>query len=169
VSELRARLPRTPRWKAIAWAAAAAFGVAILGGLSTDIGPWYRSLAEPPWKPPDFLFGPAWTLIYACAAIAGVRAWQRADTRARRDGLLGLFALNAFLNVLWSLLFFRLRRPDWALAEVGFLWLSILLLIVFLGRFSRASGWLLAPYLAWVSFAAALNLAVVRLNAPFGS
>jgi tryptophan-rich sensory protein len=77
--------------------------------------------------------------------------------------------LNAFLNVSWSLLFFRLRRPDWALAEVGMLWLSILVLLVFLGRVSRTSGWLLVPYLAWVAFAAALNLAVVRLNGPFGS
>ena len=83
--------------------------------------------------------------------------------------MLVLFGFNAFTNVLWSLLFFRLRRPDWALAEVSFLWLSILLLIVYLGRFSPRSGWLLAPYLAWVSFAAVLNLAVVRLNGPFGS
>ena len=78
------------------------------------------------------------------------------------------FAANAFFNVLWSLLFFRFHRPDWALAEVSLLWLSILALIVVLGRLSRASGWLMAPYLAWVSFAAFLNLTVVRLNAPFG-
>ncbi len=82
--------------------------------------------------------------------------------------MLVLFALNGFVNVFWSLLFFRLRRPDWALAEVGFLWLSILVLIVYLGRIHRTSGWLLAPYLAWVSFAATLNVAVVRLNGPFG-
>ncbi len=161
--------PRTPRWKAVAAAAGAALALAVLGGISTDIGPWYRSLAVPPWKPPDALFGPAWTVIYACAAIAGVKAWQRAGSRAWREWMLGLFALNAFLNVSWSLLFFRLRRPDWALAEVVLLWLSILVLVLFLGRASRVSGWLLAPYLAWVTFAAALNLAVVRLNAPFGA
>lgn len=143
--------------------------MAILGGLSTDIGPWYRSLEQPPWKPPDALFGPAWTLIYACAGVAAVKAWQRARSREWREWMLGLFALNAFLNVLWSLLFFRLRRPDWALAEVGLLWLSVLVLVVFLGRVSRASGWLLAPYLAWVAFAATLNLAVVQRNAPFGT
>ncbi len=155
------------RWKPVVVAAAAALGLATLGALSTDIGPWYQSLKEPAWKPPDFLFGPAWTTIYACAAIAGVIAWRRAATAARREWMLGLFAANAFANVLWSLLFFRLRRPDWALPEVGFLWLSILVLIVYLGHFSRASGWLLVPYLAWVSFAATLNYAVVRLNAPF--
>jgi translocator protein len=168
-SPLSRRPPRTSRWKAVAAAAGAALAVAVLGGLSTDIGPWYRSLVEPSWKPPDSLFGPVWTLIYACAAVAGVKAWQRAESRAWREWMLGLFALNAFLNVSWSLLFFRLRRPDWALAEVGLLWLSILALAVFLGRVSRTSAWLMAPYLAWVALAAALNFAVVRLNGPFGS
>lgn len=161
------RPARTARWKAVAAAASAALAIALLGGLSTDIGPWYRSLVEPDWKPPDALFAPAWTLIYACAAVAGVKAWQRAPTRTWREWMLGLFALNAFLNVCWSLLFFRLRRPDWALVEVGFLWLSILVLLIFVGRVSRPAGWLLMPYLAWVAFAAALNLAVVRLNGPF--
>lgn len=160
---------RASRWKPIASAAAGAAGVAILGALTTDIGPWYLSLKEPEWKPPDILFGPAWTTIFALAAISGVIAWRRTVTKSQREWILVLFAANAFFNVLWSLLFFRLHRPDWALAEVGLLWLSILVLIVFLGRIARASGWLLAPYLAWVSFASVLNLAVVRLNAPFGS
>lgn len=156
------------RRKAVVVAALAALALAGLGALSTNIGPWYRSLSMPPWKPPDALFGPVWTTIYALAATAGVRAWERAPTREARQTLLALFAFNGFVNVLWSLLFFRLRRPDWALMEVGVLWLSILLLVVVLGRWSRLSGWLLLPYLAWVSFASVLNLAVVKLNSPFG-
>lgn len=156
------------RGKAVAVAALAAVAVALLGGLSTDIGPWYRSLEQPPWKPSDAWFGPVWTVIHALAAMAAVKAWERAPTRAARDTMLAAFACNGFLNVLWSLLFFRLRRPDWALAEVGLLWLSIVLLIVLLGRHSRAAAALLLPYLVWVTFAAVLNLAVVRLNAPFG-
>ena len=160
---------RTSRWKPVAAAAAGAAGLAFLGALTTDIGPWYLALKEPAWKPPDILFGPAWTTIFALAAISGVIAWRRAATRSQRESILVLFAANAVFNVLWSLLFFRLHRPDWALAEVGLLWLSVLAPIVYLGSFSRPSGWLLAPYLAWVSFAAFLNLAVVRLNAPFGS
>ena len=91
---------------------------------------------------------------------------RRAGARSRRR-IIGLFALNGFLNILWSDLFFRLHRPDWALAEVGFLWLSILLLIVTVAPASRKAAWLLAPYLAWVAFAAVLNAAVVRLNYPF--
>jgi tryptophan-rich sensory protein len=148
-------------------AAAAAIAIAGLGALMTDLGPWYLSLRQPPWKPPDWLFGPGWTFIFAFAAAAGVTAWRRAPDRASREWLLALFALNGFLNILWSLLFFRLRRPDWALVEVVFLWLSVLLLVVVVSRYAKASAGLLLVYLAWVTFAAALNLAVVRLNAPF--
>jgi translocator protein len=155
------------RWQPILVAALAAVGVAVLGGLMTELGTWYYGLRQPAWKPPDWLFGPAWTVIFALVAVAGIQAWERAPDRAAREWLLALFALNAFLNVLWSLLFFRLRRPDWALVEVGFLWLSIVLLIVVLARRYRPAAWLLAPYLAWVTFAAALNAAVVQLNAPF--
>ncbi|HSC64522.1 MAG TPA: TspO/MBR family protein [Caldimonas sp.] len=156
------------RWRPIAAAAGAALVIGLLGALSTDIGPWYRSLKEPSWKPPDILFGPAWTTIYACAAAAGVIAWRRAATRSQRGWILALFALNGAANVLWSVLFFRLQRPDWALAEVALLWLSIALLMVHLGRIARASAWLLLPYILWVTFAALLNDAVVRLNGPFG-
>ncbi len=148
-------------------AAAAALGVAGLGALMTDLGPWYLGLRQPAWKPPDWLFGPAWTLIFALAALAGVMAWKRAPDRASREWLLVLFALNGFLNILWSLLFFRLQRPDWALLEVVFLWLSVLLLVGVVSRYAKAAAALLLVYLAWVTFAAALNLAVVRLNAPF--
>jgi tryptophan-rich sensory protein len=153
--------------KAIGAAAAAALGLGILGALATDLGPWYYALLQPPWKPPDWLFGPVWTTIYAFTAIAALLAWERARDIAGRDWLLVGFALNAFLNVLWSLLFFRLKRPDWALAEVGLLWLSILLLMFLAGRHSRAAALLLVPYIAWVSFAAVLNFELVRLNGPF--
>jgi benzodiazapine receptor len=152
------------------WVAAlAAMAVAGLGALMTDLGPWYRSLVQPSFQPPDWAFGPAWTTIFALAAVAGVTAWREAPDRASREWLLALFALNGFLNVLWSLLYFRLHRPDWALYEVAFLWLSVLVLIVVLGRYSRRAAWLLVPYLAWVAFAAALNLASVQLNGPFGT
>jgi tryptophan-rich sensory protein len=156
------------RWLPIVIAAASALAVAVLGGLMTELGSWYYGLAQPSWKPPDALFGPAWTLIFALTAAAGVTAWRAIGSRTQREWLLVLFALNAFLNVLWSLLFFRLQRPDWAQFEVAFLWLSIVALIVFVGRHSRLAALLLVPYLAWVSFAALLNGAVVRLNAPFG-
>ena len=155
---------RARPWKPLLAAGAAALAVAILGATVTDLGPWYESLQRPSWQPPDWLFGPAWTLIYALAALSGVTAWRDAPDRASREWMLGLFALNGALNIGWSLLFFRLQRPDWALAEVVVLWLSIVLLMVVLGRYSKQAAWLLVPYLAWVGFAAALNFAVVQLN-----
>ncbi len=153
--------------KPIIIAAMAATAVAAIGGLMTDIGPWYLSLAKPNWQPPDWLFGPAWTLIFSLAAASGVIAWRDAPSQGSREWMLALFALNGFLNVLWSLLFFKLKRPDWALMEVGFLWLSVALLMVVLGQYSRKAGWLLAPYLVWIAFAAFLNWTTVRLNGPF--
>jgi tryptophan-rich sensory protein len=159
--------PATRRAMPVVVAALAALGVAVLGALMTDLGDWYYGLRQPSWKPPDWLFGPAWTLIFALCAMAGVTAWRAIHERTRREWLLVLFSANAFLNVLWSLLFFRLRRPDWALIEVAFLWLSIVALMVFVRPDSRRAAVLLVPYLAWVTFAAALNAAVVQLNGPF--
>jgi translocator protein len=156
-----------PRWKPIFVAALAAIVVAGLGAAMTDLGPWYASLRRPDWQPPDWLFGPAWTLIFGLCAASGYLAWINAPNRGGRDGVIGLFALNAVLNMLWSALFFRLRRPDWALVEAALLWLSIVLMIIALRRYSKAASALLAPYLAWVSFAMVLNWTVVQLNAPF--
>ncbi len=150
-------------------AAGCALGVAALGAAASEIGPWYYGLAKPSWQPPDWLFGPAWTLIYGLAALSGVLAWRAAPTRGKRQLVLVLFAANALLNVLWSELFFKLRRPDWALIEVVPFWLSIAVLIAVLAPISGTAAKVLVPYLAWVAFAAALNLAIVRLNGPFAS
>lgn len=157
------------RWRPVIVAAAAAIGVAVLGGLMTDLGPWYLALKQPAWKPPDWAFGPIWTTIFALATASGVIGWRRGPTRRERELVLVLFAANGFLNVFWSLLYFRLHRPDWALLEVPLLWLSVLALIVLLRRFAASAAWLLVPYLTWVAIAAWLNWDTVRLNGPFGS
>jgi len=159
---------RGPVWKSILVATGIAFAVAGLGRLATDLGPWYFNLRQPPWKPPDWAFGPAWTIIFGFIACSGGLAWHAARNRGERVRVALLFGANAALNVLWSALFFALRRPDWALVEVVLLWLSILAMIAGVTRISRPAGGLLVPYLVWVSFAATLNLAVVRLNEPFG-
>lgn len=155
-------------WRPILIAAAAAIFVAVLGGTITDLGPWYESLKKPDWQPPGPAFGAIWTTIYALTALAAVITWRRAPAGPEREWLVGLFALNGFLNVLWSLLFFRLQRPDWSLVEVCFLWLSIASLIIFTARHTRLAGILLTPYLVWVSLASGLNFEIVRLNGPFG-
>lgn len=158
---------RGARLKPVVVAAAVAVFIAVLGGTLTDTGPWYQSLKKPSWQPPGWLFAPAWTLIFSLATVSAAYAWRTAEDRRQREWVLGLFALNGFLNVLWNLLFFALKRPDWALIEVVLLWLSILLPIVVFWRRSKAAALYLVPYLIWVAFAARLNLEVVRLNAPF--
>ena len=163
-------MARSLRAGPVLTAGAAALFVALLGALMTDIGPWYAALEKPPWQPPDYLFGPAWTTIFALTAIAGAMAWTASETVAKKQNLIILFALNGTLNVVWSLLFFRLRRPDLALWEVSLLWASIVLLIYACARRNKLAALLLVPYLAWVSFAAVLNAEVVRLNPHlFGS
>ncbi len=144
-----------------------ALGVAVMGGTITDIGPWYHNLAQPRWAPPEAAYGVAWTAIYALTALGAVTAWLATPTSREREGLIGLFALNGFLNILWSLLFFRFHRPDWALIEVVALWLSVLALAVAIWRRSIPGTVLMLPYLLWVTFAGYLNMAIVRLNGPF--
>lgn len=146
----------------------AALTVAFIGGAMTDIGPWYESLEKPALNPPNWAFAPAWTLIYALAVIAAVAGWRASRNSRERAWLVSLFFVNGVLNILWSAFFFTVQRPDWALAEVITLWLSVLALVIFLSRFSKLAAIALIPYLIWVAFAAYLNYGVVRLNGPFG-
>ena len=150
--------------KPVIVAAAATVGVLGAGGALTTVGPWYYGLRKPSWQPPSWLFGPAWTVIGTTTAWSAVLGWEASRNRSERGALLGLFAVNGALNVAWSLLFFNRRRPDMALAEVVPLWLSVAALLIAMTRLSRRAAWLMTPYLAWVGFAAYLNLAIVRLN-----
>lgn len=145
-------------------ALAGAFLVAGIGGALTDTGPWFRALNKPAWQPPDIVFGPVWTTLYALIASSAALAWCDARSSGERMTLVGLFVLNGVLNACWSLLFFHLQRPVWALAEIAILWLATAVLIAVLWRFSRRASLLLVPYLAWISFASALNSEIVRFN-----
>lgn len=136
------------------------------GGLATPIGPWYRDLRKPPWQPPGWLFGPAWTVILGLAAWSAAIAWKAAPEA--HSAIIILFAVNAVCHFLWSPLFFALRRPDWALGEVPFLWGSLVALLVGLWPLSHFAAALIIPYFLWVSFAAFLNWTIVRLNRPSG-
>jgi len=140
--------------------------VLVGGATLTRVGPWYRALRKPWWNPPEWLFAPAWTVILGLAAWGGVLAWTSSPPEAHLKIAL-LFAVNIFFHMLWTPLFFSLRRPDWALIEVVFLWLSVAALIIGLAPYSSQASWLLVPYLLWVSFAGYLNLKIVRLNSPF--
>jgi translocator protein len=155
-------------WMPILVAAMTAIIVAIAGGLLTDIGAWYRGLSKPSWQPPDWAFGPAWTLIFTLTATSAVLTWGVLPASASHSTLLWLYVINGVLNIAWSAIFFRLRRPDWALAELIALWLSIAALIGFTAQWHPWAAWLLVPYLAWVTFAGVLNAWVAKHNAPFG-
>jgi tryptophan-rich sensory protein len=135
-----------------------------VGGATTRVGQTYRAFRKPAWNPPEWVFGPAWTVILGLAAWAGVLAWTHARDTGEQWRIGVLFGVNIVLHGLWSPLFFNLQRPDWALIEAPFLWLSILALIAGLTPISAVSGLLLAPYLLWVAFAIVLNAAIVRLN-----
>jgi tryptophan-rich sensory protein len=137
------------------------------GGALTEIGEWYRNLNKPSWQPPDWLFGPAWTVILGLAGWSFYLALIAAPTTADQMIVSALFAANFVLHFAWSPLFFKAKRPDWALYENVALWLSVLALCVVLPRYSQLAGWLNLPYIAWVSFAFLLNWKIVQLNAPF--
>jgi tryptophan-rich sensory protein len=139
-----------------------------VGGLMTDIGDWYRQLRKPWFNPPNWLFGPAWTFILGLAGWSAVLGWTGAHDTGHRLVLGTLFCVSLILQVSWSPLFFRFKRPDWALLEIPLLWASILLLIIVIAPTSKLAAALLAPYFAWVTFAAALNFVIVRMNGPFG-
>jgi len=139
------------------------------GGLLTNIGDWYRDLRKPWLQPPNWLFGPAWTIILGFWAYAAALAWSAAPDGETRTLVSLVFGVNAVLHFAWSPLFFKLRRPDWALIEIVPFWASIVALILVVAPLSAKAAWLLAPYLAWVTFAAWLNWQIVKLNKPFGA
>jgi translocator protein len=155
-------------WTLMVMAAAWAIILGGAGGFLTEIGEWYRNLEKPSWQPPDWLFGPAWTVILGLSGWSFYLASREATTT--NDALIigGLFAVNFILHFAWSPLFFKAKRPDWALLENVFLWLSVLSLVVVLPRYSQLAGQLNWAYLAWVSFAFFLNWKIVQLNRPFG-
>ncbi len=138
------------------------------GGLLTEIGEWYRNLNKPSWQPPDWAFGPAWTIILGLSGWSLYLAWTGAPSAADKRIVAALFGINFALHLAWSPLFFKVKRPDWAMIENVFLWLSVLSLCVVLPRYSQLAGFLNLPYIAWVSFAMLLNWKIVELNRPFG-
>lgn len=126
-------------------------------------GRWYERLDKPSWTPPDWIFGPVWAVLYVMIAVAGFLVWKQADT-APVVLPLAAFALQLALNALWSYLFFGVRRPDYAFVDILLLWLAVLAAILLFFPVDAIAGWLLVPYLLWVSFAAALNYSVWQLN-----
>lgn len=148
-----------------AWIALCA-AAAMLGSVFTSMSleSWYPGLRKPSFNPPNWVFGPVWTVLYLLMAVAAWRVWRKSAFSRGRLALT-LFLLQLSLNVTWSLLFFGLRRPDAAFVEIIVLWLAILAATAAFARHDRPAAAMMTPYLLWVAFAAVLNLALWRLNA----
>lgn len=138
------------------------FAAAGLGGWFPP-GEWYATLKKPSWNPPGWVFGPVWTALYTMMALAAWMVWRRGGFAAQRRPLT-LFLVQLGLNAAWSPLFFGLRWPGAACVEIAFLWLAIGATLWSFRSANRVAAWLLAPYLAWVSFAVVLNFTLWRLN-----
>lgn len=126
---------------------------------------WYDALEKPSWNPPSWVFGPAWTTVYIMMAIAAWLVWREGGWK-QQGRALSLFLLQWLFNALWTPLFFGLHRPGLALIDILALWLAIAATLIAFWRARKVAGVLLIPYLAWVTFATALNFAIWRLNPP---
>ena len=149
-----------PRYASLALFVVLVGGGGTLIGFLTAPGPWYEALAKPPFNPPNWLFGPAWTLLYILIAVAGWRTWLDVP----RGRAMTLWWVQLALNFAWSPVFFALQAPWAALAVILLLLASILGFITISRERDVVAAWLFIPYAAWVAFATLLNASIVWLN-----
>jgi tryptophan-rich sensory protein len=143
------------------------FATAAIGSVAVarTVDNWYLTIHRPSWNPPNWLFAPVWTTLYLMMAISAWVVWRhRFAHPAKVWPALALFVIQLLLNTAWSWIFFAWKLPGPALVEIAILWLAIAATIALDWRISRVAALLLVPYLAWVTFASALNAAIWRLN-----
>lgn len=140
------------------------YGAAAVGGLATggSVSGWFQTLKRPSFQPPDWLFGPVWTLLYGLMAVSAWLVYVK--TGRVRSTPMTLFVVQLVLNVAWSIIFFGLHRPGLAVFDIVALWVAIIATIVAFWRISMTAGVLMLPYLAWVTFASVLNVSLWHLN-----
>lgn len=150
-------------WSLLILYGALSAAVLLVGGWLTSLGlgPWYDGLEKPWFQPPSWVFSFAWTIILSLLAVA---TWGIATAGSASRPALRLYVLQLLLNVVWSLLFFALRSPAWALAEIVLFDLVVLAMLVLYARVRRWAGWLLLPYVAWLGLATAINAWIVLNN-----
>lgn len=138
----------------------------VIGSVFTisAIPTWYAGLAKPAFNPPNWIFSPVWTTLYALMGVAVFLIWRQGFDRKDVKIALAVFDIQLILNVLWSIIFFGLHSPAWALVDIVLLWLAIVWTMVVFYKISKPAVWLLVPYLLWVSFATYLNYAIWTLN-----
>ncbi len=138
----------------------------IVGSLFTvsSITTWYATIAKPEFAPPNWVFAPVWTTLFALMGIAAFLIWKKGTDRTDIKVALGIFILQLLLNTLWSVIFFGLHSPGGALIEIFFLWFVIVSTMILFYKISKTAAYLLVPYVLWVSFAMYLNYAIWILN-----
>ena len=148
-----------------AWVALC-LGMSAIGGAVTrvSVSDWYRTLTKPSFTPPDWTFSVVWTALFVLMGVSAWLVWRRTGF-ARGAVPLTCFAVQLALNLAWSILFFGLRLPGWALIEIVGLWVAVVITAIAFYRVSRLAGLLLVPYMLWLSFAIALNASIWQLNA----
>lgn len=149
----------------LAFFVAVCLGIGALGAavVATSVDTWYADLIKPSFTPPDRVFGPVWTALYVLMAVAAWRVWRTADRDTRR-GALTLFALQLVLTLGWTAVFFGLQKIGAALATIVVLDVGVVVTMLAFRSIDRWAGLLMVPYLAWVSFATVLTIAIWRLN-----
>ncbi|AVS80007.1 sensory protein [Paracidovorax avenae] len=159
------RTPLSPRsWLALAGWLLLCFIAAGIGSVASVPAPqFYAQLVQPPWAPPPGVFGPVWSVLYTLMGIAAWLVWREPAGAARRHAIV-LFCAQLAVNALWSWLFFQWHLGAWALADIALLGLCVAATFVAFLRLRPLAGLLLLPYLAWISFAAALNYTLWRMN-----
>ena len=125
---------------------------------------WYATLVKPALNPPSWIFGPVWATLYLLMGIAAYLVWNKGWNRKDVRVALGVFLLQLVINATWSILFFGLHSPFWALVDIALMWLAIVWTMVLFYKISKPAMWLLLPYVLWVSFAAYLNHSIFVLN-----
>ena len=137
-----------------------------LGSVFTmpSIPTWYAAINKPAWNPPNWIFGPVWTILFILMGIALWLIWEKGLDKIQVRTAVNIFSAQLVLNIVWSLLFFGLHSPFWAFIEIIALWLMILWTIIAFYRLDKTAGLILIPYILWVSFASFLNFTVMRLN-----
>lgn len=138
----------------------------LIGSIFTmpAIGSWYANLIKPEFAPPNWIFGPVWTILFLLMGVAAFLVWEKGWVRRDVRIAIAVFIGQLVLNTLWSFLFFGLHSPGTAFIEILILWLAIIATILVFGRVSKLAAWLLVPYILWVSFAAYLNYSIFILN-----
>ena len=138
----------------------------VIGAVFTvsSIPAWYANLEKPKFAPPNWIFAPTWTILFALMGISAFLIWQQGVDRKDVKNALYIFTIQLILNVFWSIIFFGFRNPFGAFIEIIFLWLAIFATILSFAKVSKPAAWLLTPYILWVSFAAYLNFSIWNLN-----